>query len=259
MNAKKLVAAAGMAIGLLMLQPMQGIASENKSEPAVASLEGDRIRTSQGELLIHPINHASFVMVWQGKTLYVDPVGGAQVYQGLPEPDLILLTHEHQDHLNAETLSALGGDAPIVTPESVRAKLPEALAKRAQVMKNGDSKTVASIPLRAIPAYNTTPERLKYHPKGRDNGYVLTLGDTRVYIAGDTEDTPEMRALRDIDGAVVPMTLPFTMTIEQAADAVRAFKPDIVYPYHSRGSDIEAFARLVGKDSGVEVRLRDWY
>ncbi|HEX5514901.1 MAG TPA: MBL fold metallo-hydrolase, partial [Gammaproteobacteria bacterium] len=181
-------------------------------------------------------------------------------FKGLPPPDLILITHEHPDHMSADTLNAIGGSkAPIVAPESVRDKLPQALAERVTVMKNGESETVADIAIEAVPAYNTTPDRLKYHPRGRDNGYLLTLGNRRVYIAGDTEDTPEMRALRNIDVAFVPMNLPYTMTVQQAADAVRAFKPRIVYPYHSRGSDVDEFARLVGKDSGIEVRLRNWY
>jgi L-ascorbate metabolism protein UlaG (beta-lactamase superfamily) len=119
--------------------------------------------------------------------------------------------------------------------------------------------TVAGIAVEANPMYNLTPERLQYHPKGGGNGYVLTFGGKRVYIAGDTEDIPEMRQLRDIDVAFVPMNLPFTMTVAQAADAVREFKPKIVYPYHSRGSDLDEFARRVGTDVGVEVRVHNWY
>lgn len=249
-----MIALASLTLGATAI----GAASAQTGD--AAKLEGDRISTSQGELVIKPLNHATFVMSWQGKMLYVDPVGGAERFEGLPAPDLILITHEHKDHLNADTLKAIdNGSAPLVTPQSVHDQLPEELAKRTTVMNNGDSTTVAGIPLQAIPAYNTTPERLKYHPKGRDNGYILTLGDQRVYIAGDTEDTPEMRALSDVDVAFVPMNLPFTMTVEQAASAVREFKPGIVYPYHSRGSDVDAFAKLVGSDSGVDVRIRDWY
>jgi L-ascorbate metabolism protein UlaG (beta-lactamase superfamily) len=127
------------------------------------------------------------------------------------------------------------------------------------VLKNGETATLGDIKAEAIPMYNTTPDQLRYHPKGRGNGYVLTLGGKRVYISGDSEDIPEMRALKDIDVAFLCMNLPYTMTVEQAASAVRAFKPKIVYPYHSRGSDLEKFKSLVGSDSGVEVRLRDWY
>ena len=118
---------------------------------------------------------------------------------------------------------------------------------------------MAGVKIEAIAAYNLAAERQRYHPKGRGNGYVLTLGDKRVYVSGDTEDVPEMRALKDIDVAFLCMNLPFTMTVEQAAGAVRAFRPKVVYPYHCRGSDLEKFRQLVGTEPGVEVRLRDWY
>lgn len=233
-----------------------GCAQRGRFDAAsTAAVAGDRI----GEVVVTPVEHASLLLSWRGKTLYVDPVGGGELYRGLPAPDLILITHLHPDHMSAETLAAIGGHAPIVAPSSVKAALPAELGARIHVLANGESATVAGIPIRAIPAYNTTPERLQYHPKGRDNGYVLTFADAQVYIAGDTEDIPEMRALRNIDVAFVPMNLPYTMTVQQAASAVREFKPRIVYPYHSRGSDVAEFARLVGTDSGVEVRLRDWY
>ena len=123
---------------------------------------------------------------------------------------------------------------------------------------NGDELSMMGIGIEAIPAYNLTPERLNFHPKGRDNGYVLTFGDKRIYISGDTEGTPEMRALKNIDVAFVCMNLPYTMTPEAAADAVLAFKPKIVYPYHSRGSDVDKFASMVkAGDAGIDVRLRD--
>lgn len=232
----------------------------NAQDAAREPIEGDRIPTEQGDLVVQPIEHASFAMTWDGKTVYVDPVGGGERYGDLPAPDLILITHQHPDHLDAETLSAVAeDDTALVVTQTVRDALPQDLQDNATVMANGDETTVADLAIEAVPAYNTTEDRLQYHPEGRDNGYVLTLGDTRVYVAGDTEDTPEMRALRDVDVAFLPMNLPYTMSVEQAADAVRAFRPGIVYPYHSRGSDIEEFARLVGQDSGVEVRVRDWY
>ncbi|HSK42097.1 MAG TPA: MBL fold metallo-hydrolase [Arenibaculum sp.] len=243
-----------MALTATMVQP----APVRAADPA--SPEGDRIETSQGALTVHPLNHATFVMEWQDMIIHVDPVGGAERFEQLPPPDLILITHEHSDHFDADTLSAVAGDGTeIVTPRSVHDALPAELAEKATVMANGDTETVSGVAIEAVPAYNTTEERLQYHPKGRDNGYVLTLGDRRVYIAGDTEDIPEMRALRDIDVAFVPMNLPYTMTVEQAADAVREFAPGIVYPYHSRDSDVDRFAELVGEDDGIEVRLRDWY
>lgn len=230
--------------------------------PATAQepIEGDRIPTGQGDLIIQPIEHASFAMAWGDRIVYVDPVGGGERYGHLPSPDLILITHQHSDHFDADTLSAVAGDdTALVVTRTVHDALPPNLRDRARAMANGDGATVSGLGIEAVPAYNTTADRLQYHPEGRDNGYVVTMGDARVYVAGDTEDTPEMRALRDIDVAFIPMNLPYTMTVEQAADAVRAFRPGIVYPYHSRGSDVDAFARLVGDDAGVEVRIGGWY
>jgi L-ascorbate metabolism protein UlaG (beta-lactamase superfamily) len=211
-------------------------------------------------LIVHPVNHATFVMSWAGKLIYVDPVGGAERFEGLPAPDVIFVTDIHGDHLNADTLTAIvQAETVIVAPQAVHDALPAALQGATQVLANGGTLTVQDIAVEAIPMYNLTAERLQYHTKGRGNGYVLTVGGKRVYIAGDTEDIPEMRQLRDIDIAFIPMNLPFTMTVEQAADAVREFKPKVVYPYHSRGSDLDEFTRLVGTDVGVEVRVRAWY
>ena len=170
------------------------------------------------------------------------------------------MTDVHGDHLSPETLEAVAdAKTTIVAPSAVAEKLPEKLRKQTTVLPNGETKSVAGISIEAVPMYNLTADRLKYHDKGRGNGYVVTLGGKRVYISGDTEDIPEMRALKDIDVAFVCMNLPYTMTVDQAASAVREFKPKIVYPYHYRGSDVEKFKKLVGEHSGVEVRLRDWY
>ena len=230
------------------------------TEDPQAGLPGDRVATSQGNLVIQPLNHATFMMNWAGRTLYVDPVGGAERFQGLPSPDILLVTDIHGDHYNADTLAAvLQPDTVIVAPKAVRDLMPANLQAVTQELANGATLSVKDIPVEALPMYNITPDRLERHVKGRGNGYLLTLGDKRVYIAGDTEDTPEMRALSNIDVAFVPMNLPFTMSVAQAADAVRTFKPRIVYPYHHRGSDVNEFARLVGTDAGVEVRPRTWY
>jgi L-ascorbate metabolism protein UlaG (beta-lactamase superfamily) len=189
--------------------------------------------------------------------IYCDPVGDPAAYSAHPAPDLILVTHEHGDHYNADTLVALAGEATqLVTNPAVHGMLPEALKARATALINGASATVGNIGVSAIPAYNTTEDRKKYHPQGRDNGYVLNLEGARVYIAGDTEDIPEMRALEGIDIAFVPMNLPYTMSIEQAASAVNAFRPKYVYPYHYKGSDPVAFAALV---TGPEVKQGPWY
>jgi L-ascorbate metabolism protein UlaG (beta-lactamase superfamily) len=228
-------------------------AAENK-------ITGDTIATQDGDLIIHPINHATFVLSWKGKIIYVDPVGGGPRFAALPRPDLILVTDIHGDHLNADTLTAVSNDkTALVAPSAVAEKLPENLRKQATVLANGQTKALSGITIEAIPMYNLTQERLNNHTKGRGNGYVLTIGGKRIYISGDTEDIPEMRALKNIDVAFVCMNLPYTMTVDQAASAVREFQPKIAYPYHHRGSDVEKFKKLVGDDRGVEVRLREWY
>jgi len=222
-------------------------------------LMGDHIATDNGDLIIHPAGHATFVMGWNGHTIYVDPVGDALA--DLPPPDLILITDVHGDHLNADTLQNVAqASTAIIAPAAVAEQLPAPLQGRTTVLANGATQSVMGISIEAIPMYNLTEERLNYHSKGRGNGYVVTLGGKRVYISGDTEDIPEMRALRNIDVAFICFNLPYTMTEEQAASAVREFKPGIVYPYHYRGSDPEKFAALVGADSGVDVRIADgWY
>ena len=232
-------------------------------------LSGDQIATDNGVLVIHPIHHATFLMQWNGKTIYVDPVGGAKPFADLPKPDLVLVTHIHFDHFDPATLEAVvpaGGQTVIVAPKTVAEKIPEALRGKTtvRILANGEKTEAAGIAIEAVPAYNTTPGKEKFHPKGRDNGYVLTMGGKRVYIAGDTEDTPEMRALKGIDVAFLPMNLPYTMSVEKAADAIRQFKPKIVYPYHYRSgdgtkADFGAAQEARRASSGVEIRVREWY
>ena len=226
----------------------------------IVPLTGDRIATNRGDLVIRPIGHASLVLQWNGKTIYVDPTGGAERYLNIPRADLTLVTDIHGDHMHPQSLQQLTAGTGVVAPAAVREALPGNLRGMVTtVLANGESATVEGIRIEAVAAYNITPERLQYHAKGRGNGYVLTFGDKRVYVAGDTEATPEMLGLRNIDVAFIPMNLPYTMTVQQAAEAVRSFKPKIVYPYHSQGSDLAEFQRLVGTDAGVEVRLRRWY
>jgi L-ascorbate metabolism protein UlaG (beta-lactamase superfamily) len=220
----------------------------------------DSIATADGNLKILPINHATLALQWKDRTIFVDPIGGAKAFQGLPKPDLILLTDIHGDHLSKETLAELTGpDTKLMAPPAVAEQLTGDLRNRATVLTNGQTEELLGIKIEAIPMYNLTPERLRFHTKGRGNGYVVTLGGKRIYLSGDTEDIPEMMALKNIDVAFLCMNLPYTMTVEQAARAVRAFKPRVVYPYHYRGSDLNKFKELVGTDAGVEVRLRDWY
>lgn len=247
---------AGMATlgGLYVAAPLSRLAyAQDKS--------GDTYSTDNGEISVHPISHASFVMQTPGAVIYNDPVGGADLYAGLPAADLILITHEHGDHYDVETLSALlGENTRLLTNPAVLDMLPAELKERASAIGNGDSTDFEGMGIEAIAAYNLTEERLKYHPKGRDNGYLLSVDGMRIYIAGDTEAIPEMRELTDIQLAFVPMNLPYTMGIEQAAEGVVDFAPDVVYPYHYKGSDVEAFARLVNENnSDIKVVQGPWY
>ena len=214
--------------------------------------------TDAGQITFHPIDHASFVMETPEMVIYNDPVGEASAYSDHPTPDLILITHEHGDHYSPETLSAIVGEnTQILTNPAVYDMLPEDLKAQATSIGNGESTEVGGMPIEAIPAYNITEDRLQYHPEGRDNGYILTVGGRRIYIAGDTEGIPEMRNLQDIFIAFVPMNLPYTMEVTQAADAVNEFQPTYVYPYHYSDSDVEEFASLV--EGETEVRMGNWY
>jgi L-ascorbate metabolism protein UlaG (beta-lactamase superfamily) len=205
------------------------------------------------------------MLAWGALAALVDPVGSPSQYASLPKPSIIFVTHIHSDHFNADTLEAAAGDDTVVViPQNLADELPDKLKARAIVMNNGDTKAVGPLSVTAVPAYNMRPEAQQFHPKGRDNGYIVEKDGHRVYVAGDTEGTPEMRALKDIDVAFVPMNLPYTMSIEDAADAVLAFKPKRVYPYHYRGqnglSDVGAFKELVAKgDPSVRVELARWY
>ena len=228
-----------------------------------AAHASDVFSTPAGDITVHPVSHASFVMETPAGVIYSDPVGAAEDYADFPAPDLILVTHEHGDHYNAETLAALAGDGvQIITNPAVFEMLPEDLKAKASQMANGDSAEALGVAIDAIPAYNLTEERKNFHPQGRDNGYVLSFEGFRVYISGDTEDVPEMRALENIDLAFVCMNLPFTMDAEAAASAVAEFAPTYVYPYHYRGrdggtQDPAEFAKKVG--DAVEVKMGNWY
>jgi len=235
---------------------------------AAAVQQDDTIATSNGSLVIHPVHHAGVVFTWNGKRIVADPTtyppgpnSAAADFRGANPPDVILITHEHGDHFSVPTLTELAGPNTIlVVPQAVFGMLPPALQAKAKVMKNGDHQTYAGVDVEAVPEYNVTPARLMFHPKGRDNGYVLNLGGKRVYLAGDSEETPELKTLANIDVAFIPINLPYTQTEEAAAQWVKDFKPKIVYPYHTQGmpsGDGAKFAQLVGNAS--EVRLRNWY
>lgn len=229
-----------------------------------AQLSGDTFKTSNGNLKIQPILHATMALEWNDKVIYVDPYGGKSSFANLPRPDLILITDIHGDHMNVKTLEELGlQDVEIVAPKAVTDKLPDTFSKKT-ILDNGQTITKMDISIKGVPMYNLPESEDSRHTKGRGNGYVLTFGGVRVYISGDTEDVPEMRVLTDIDVAFVCMNLPYTMEVAAAADAVLEFKPKIVYPFHYRGkgglSDVDEFKRLVNNgDENIEVRLRQWY
>jgi L-ascorbate metabolism protein UlaG (beta-lactamase superfamily) len=215
-----------------------------------------------GELTIQPINHATLVLSFQNKNIYIDPVGGADSFKGLGAPDMILITDIHGDHLDPKTINAVNtAHAVIVVPQAVADKLPATTDKsKLVILKNGDKTTQLGVAIEAIPMYNLPESPTAMHTKGRGNGYVLNIGGKNVYISGDTADTPEMRGLKNIDIAFVCMNLPYTMDVATAARGVLAFKPKIVYPYHYRGQDINQFKALVNTgDPNIDVRLRNWY
>jgi L-ascorbate metabolism protein UlaG (beta-lactamase superfamily) len=225
----------------------------------------DKIETSKGPLTIQPLNHATLAFTWQGKTIYVDPNGGAKLFEGIAAPDLILITDIHGDHFSPETLQAINTThATLIVPQAVADKLPEAFKSKAVVLNNGQTKSQMNISIAAVPMYNLPESADAKHTKGRGNGYVLTFSNKKVYLSGDTSGIPEMRSLKNIDVAFVCMNLPYTMDINEAAEAVLDFKPKVVYPYHYRGqnglSDTNAFKKLVNdKNANIEVRLRNWY
>jgi L-ascorbate metabolism protein UlaG (beta-lactamase superfamily) len=215
----------------------------------------EEFSTSSGALKITPIQHASLMIEAGGQVLYLDPAQGN--YDGRPAADVILITDIHGDHLAPNVINRLKKSGTmIIAPPAVAKTVTEAM-----VMKNGDTKTIGAWKIEAVPMYNMkrgpAPGQL-YHTKGRGNGYIITYGGKRFYFSGDTEGTPEMRALKNIDVAFVCMNLPYTMPPEEAADAVKAFHPKIVYPYHYMGSDLKVFENAL-KGTGIEVRLRDWY
>jgi len=211
--------------------------------------EKDNFATSDGELTITFIGHGTLMMQFNGKTVHIDPVGNYADYSKMPKADLILVTHEHGDHLDVNAIKALlkQGTKVVLTE-----KCAESYAD-GEIMHNGDSKSIAGIQVDAVPAYN--PEKA-FHPKGNGNGYVLHFGDKKVYVAGDTENIPEMANLKDIDIAFLPMNLPFTMTPEMVVEAVKLFHPKILYPYHFGQSDTAHLLELMKNEPGTEVRIR---
>jgi len=225
------------------------LTTQTPSSPADINVAVEK--TSAGNLTIQPINHSAIRFEFKGKQYYVDPAGEAE-WDRMPKADAIFITHEHGDHLNPKVIDQIKKDSTLIFANASSVKK----AGFGETIEVGQNKKVMDITVEAIPAYNITPDRLRFHPKDRkDNGYILIFGDKRVYVAGDTEGTPEMKALKDIDIAFLPINLPYTMPPKEAADAARAFKPKILYPYHQGKSDPAEVKKLLADEKAIEVRV----
>jgi L-ascorbate metabolism protein UlaG (beta-lactamase superfamily) len=222
---------------------------------AAADFESDVIPTAKGDLEVTFIGHGTLLFQVAGKVIHVDPVSRYADYSKLPKADLILVTHEHGDHFDPEAIAAVSTPATtLILTQACHDKLQKGV-----VLKNGEHQQVLGFTIEAVPAYNVVhmrPEGVPFHPKGAGNGYIITVAKTRIYVAGDTENTPEMKQLQHIDCAFLPMNLPYTMTPEMVADAARAFRPRILYPYHFGKTDPATLVKLLADDKEIEVRIR---
>jgi len=222
---------------------------------AQRKFEKDVISTSKGNLEITFLGHGTLMMAFGGKTIHIDPYGEVSDYSSLPKADLVFITHEHFDHLDPAALKAImKPETTVVATKACVGELPKAI-----IMANGETRTVLGLSVEAVPAYNIAhkrPDGNPFHSKGSGNGYIVAFGDKRVYIAGDTENTPEMKALKNIDVAFLPMNLPYTMTPEMVADAAHAFRPKILYPYHYGDTDTAKLVALFKGEKDIEVRIR---
>ena len=237
-----------LAIGALILTVF-------KARTAIAA-DTDTIKTSEGPLTIGFVGHGSVYFQFKGMTIQVDPYSEVGDYSVLPKADMVLITHEHYDHLDLKALAlTTKPGAPVVTNAAAGAQV-----SGAKIMKNGDKLTLKGINIEAMPAYNMVhkrPDGEFFHPQGVGNGYVLTFGDKRVYVAGDTEDIPEMAALSGIDIAFIPVNLPYTMNPEMAVHATKLLKAKILYPYHTGDTDMVKLAALLKKTAPeTDVRIR---
>lgn len=220
--------------------------------------EKDTIKTAKGDLVITLVGHGSLMFNFNNMVIHVDPVSEMADYSKLPRADLVLITHHHSDHLDPKALKQIRQKKTIV----IASELCVEKAGECIVMKNGDSKTAAGLKIEAVPAYNIVNKRSSgepFHVKGEGNGYVITFADKRVYVAGDTENTPEMKALKNIDVAFLPMNLPYTMSPEMVADAAKAFRPAILYPYHYGSTDTNQLVELLKGEKDIDVRIRRIY
>ncbi|MBK7095593.1 MAG: MBL fold metallo-hydrolase [Saprospiraceae bacterium] len=221
--------------------------------------ETDEFKTSKGVLKITFIGHGSLMLEWNKKIIQIDPYSKLADYSNFPKADIILITHDHQDHLDESAIEKISKDVTKIIMNSLS---NEKLKNKynAVEMKNGDQKSLSGLKIEAVPAYNVINKRKDgnpFHPKGEGNGYVLTMGNKRIYIAGDTENIPEMKDLKDIDIAFLPMNLPYTMTPEMVTQAAKSFNPKILYPYHFGSTDPELLKELLKNESGIELRIRE--
>ena len=219
----------------------------------------DTITTSSGKLIIHFIGHGSLAFEFNGKVIHVDPFSRLADYDKLPKADIILITHSHSDHFDLDAIGKIKKDSTIVVyteacQNTGKYTLP------ATIMKNGDISEILNIKIEAVPAYNIIHKRADgnpFHPKAEGNGYILTFGDKRLYIAGDTENIPEMKDFGKIDIAFLPMNLPYTMTPELVAEAAKLLHPKILYPYHFGNTDTSLLLGLLKDEKSIDVRIRD--
>ncbi len=235
---------------LMMFLCAIGIGSIASAEP----YETDTFKTKNNKtVVITFIKHGSLVLTYDGKFIQIDPVSQFADYTTFPKADAVLITHEHPDHLDLKAIQAVSkSSTELVANEASQKKI-----RKGNMMKNGDQMVILNdVLVEAVPAYNTTPENKMYHPRYRDNGYILTFDGLRIYVAGDTEDIPEMKELKDIDVAFLPVNQPYTMTVKQAANAARMFSPKVLYPYHYSTTAINELKNELKCDTDIEVRIR---
>jgi L-ascorbate metabolism protein UlaG (beta-lactamase superfamily) len=244
-----------LGAALVLMTALASCAESLEASGRAPMFETDTFKTSMGELTITFVGHGTLVFTIGDTVIHVDPVSREADYTMMPKADVILVTHEHGDHLDPAAIAAVCQEGTVVL---LAAKCAARVSGGA-VMANGDVRTVAGVKVEAVPAYNIVHERPSgepFHPRGDGNGYVITFGDTRVYVAGDTENIPEMKELREIDVAFLPMNLPYTMTPGMVADAAKAFRPGILYPYHFGQSDTDELVKLLADEDDIEVRIR---